>query len=184
MKPFEQKLRGAGEHRRRIISRQPTNRLTQALLGCDDPIPADEIFQTVERAKSRSLLDLVGTSLDEQAPGTGRPTAYEDVLATDLARLHSELNVYYSRLADAAHGEQQGVTPERIRHEIRSRERRLDSVESRLVNARGVAGLFAPPAKLDVIRGRLPNDAVLVEYFTAAPRSRCRSPPARRCSAA
>ena len=81
----------------------------------------------------------MGASLDEQAPDAGLSAASEDVLAADLARLHSELNVYYSRLADAAHGEQQGVTPERIRHEIRSRERRLDSVESRLVNARGAA---------------------------------------------
>ena len=141
--------------------------LITALLSCNDPALVDEIFQTVERAKSRSLLDLLGSSLGDDLPEAESDQGSSEPLAEELARLQSELNVYYSRMADASSGERAGALPERIRDEIRAREKRLESIESRLANTRGVAGLFAPPAELDAIRAYLPAGAALVEYFTA-----------------
>lgn len=137
--------------------------LVLALLGSGTRIK--EAFQTVQRAKSRSLLDLVGGALESSAQRKG---ADDDPLAAEAAELRSELNIYYSRLADASLGEASGEAPERISDEIHTRERRLESIEGRLASAStATAGWFAPTADIDAIRERLPGSAALVEYFIA-----------------
>ncbi len=124
-----------------------------------------EAFQTVQRAKSRALLDLVSGALESQAE---RPRPGDDPLLAEAAALRSELNIYYSRLADASLGESIGDAAERIRGEIRTRERRLRSIEDRLASASTVtASWFARTAGVETIRERLPENAALIEYFVA-----------------
>jgi tetratricopeptide (TPR) repeat protein len=125
-------------------------------------------FATVERAKSRALMDqLYGTleSVDVRCP-EGVDQA-EAALIAELNQLRAQLNVAYSRLAEV---QSRSGAPEAyaaIRARIQSIERQLDSLESRLATTRGVAGLHARPAELSTVQAALRDDAALVEYFTA-----------------
>jgi tetratricopeptide (TPR) repeat protein len=142
--------------------------LAATLLESGGASAIEEVFRTVEQAKSRSLLDLVTAALDADTPA--EEGALPGGLNEELSRVRSELNVFYSRLADASLGKSSPHSPDRIRDEIRAREQRLNSLESRLSSAGGVAALFARPAELEQVGAALPADTALIEYFSAANR--------------
>lgn len=128
-----------------------------------------EAFGAVEAAKSRSLLDLARGGVDtvELRPSPASDRA-EAALLAELSRVRAELNVLYSRLADARSAKPSPGPSDRWQRDIGARERRIVELESRLAAARGVAGLYAPPVDLATATGLVGSDTALVEYFVAA----------------
>ncbi len=131
------------------------------------PEATAEAFATVERAKSRALLDVVSGTVDVTVtPGADRHDPAEASLLTEMARLRAELNWHYSLLTeDASAGTAQEPTV--WQRAVRERERELDALQNRIAATRGVAGLYAPPIDLRAAQQMLPSDAALIEYFLA-----------------
>ncbi|MCG3125650.1 MAG: hypothetical protein CHACPFDD_00475 [Phycisphaerae bacterium] len=139
--------------------------LVAAALERADADGVAEAFRTVERAKSRSLLDLVARDVDDTA-GV-EPGSPDSELAAELARLRARVNQLYSRLADDTHERRDGERLRAWRAEIEHAERAARELEGRLASGRGIMELFASPAELDSVRAAVPPHAALVEYYVA-----------------
>ena len=129
-----------------------------------------EAFATVELAKSRALLDLVGGALDlAETDLAGVTDPSEAALVAEATQVRAELNWLYSRLAEADAVGQGGRHPDDAgwREALHARERELDAMQARLAAARGTVGLHAPPIDLAGARRLIPTDAALIEYFVA-----------------
>ncbi len=132
-------------------------------------------FFAAEQAKSRSLLDLVGSAA---AHPERTPDARDDpataALADEVTRLRGELNALYSRLGEPSEkDEAMRLDPAVWRREVRRRERDLEAVQCRLATVRGGAGLYAPTADLAAAQRLLGGDTVLIEYFLAGDELLC-----------
>lgn len=141
--------------------------LLRAWLARPD-IPLGPVFDTIERARSRSLLDLASGALEAAAAGSNGEDPEERELTERMARLRAELNVLYSRLADVR--TRASPSASTWRAAVEQRERALDELERRITSARGVNGLYARPASLETVQRCLPVGAGLIEYFAAAGR--------------
>lgn len=139
--------------------------LVLAALERNDADGLAEAFRTVERAKSRSLLDLVARDVDQTADP--EPAGQHGELAAELSRLRARINQLYSRLADDAHQRREAPQRRAWRDEIERAERSARELEGRLASGRGIMELFASPTELDAIRAALPAHAALVEYYVA-----------------
>ncbi|MBK8915591.1 MAG: CHAT domain-containing protein [Phycisphaerales bacterium] len=130
--------------------------LVQALLDRGGARDIAEAFEVMERARSRWLLD-------QLQPGAPSGPNADDPLEADLAAVQSELNGFYSRVADGDGG---GAAGDR-REDIRRCEQRLAQLESRIANAGGAVSLFAPPAPAADVQRRLAAGERLIQYFSA-----------------
>ncbi len=125
-------------------------------------------FLAAERAKSRSLLDVVSGAIDpihstERQPGDPAEAEIMD----ELVRLRSEVNGLYSQLSAPGHVDEPHRVTDQWRKALRQRERHLEGLESRLSTTQGVAGLYAPPVDLATAQMLVPPGAAMIEYFTA-----------------
>ncbi len=120
-------------------------------------------FHAAERAKGRSLLDMVSGAVDlAEPPAEDVADPAQAAIIRQIALLRGELNALYSTLdGDAA-----APTAE-WREAVRQRERELERAEGRLSSSRGVAGLYISAAGLAEVQGTLPGDAAVLEYFVA-----------------
>ncbi|MBL8877781.1 MAG: CHAT domain-containing protein [Phycisphaerales bacterium] len=134
---------------------------TQALLSRGAPGDEEHAFLYAERAKSRGLLDRVAVEVEMAPASPPQSDPQHQRLLTEFAALRAELNVLYSRMADA--GGTKALDAARSA-EVRGRQRRLTEIETQLSNTLGVTGFFAPPASATDIRGNLPADTALIEY--------------------
>ena len=149
--------------------------LVTTLLTHDGVDAVSGAFFAAEQAKSRSLLDLVGSTAQE----AGRsPEVEEDpataALAGEVRRLRGELNALYSRLGEPPDNDE----PMRLdttawRREVRRRERDLEVVQGRLATVCGGAGLYVPTADLAAAQRLLGADTMLIEYFLAGDELLC-----------
>jgi CHAT domain-containing protein len=141
--------------------------VTAALDQADGQSLADA-FAGIERAKSRSLLDLAQGALDTvDLQASDEADAVEAGIIGELGRLRAELNARYSRLADESFAGRESAATGVWQEEIAARERQIESLESRLATARGVAGLYRPPVDLAGVQALVTSDTALVEYFVA-----------------
>lgn len=155
----------AAFHRNRISIYED---LVATTLDAHDAQGVAEAFETIERAKSRSLLDLVQRGVDLPDVIAARATEDDDrALATELSRERATLSGLYSRLADAA-GDDGVEAAERLRGEIQRREKSLQTIESRLATAGTAAGLLARPIDLPAAQRLAPQNGAIVEYFSAS----------------
>jgi tetratricopeptide (TPR) repeat protein len=136
--------------------------LMLALLDMGGDEAAPRAFDVAERARSRSLLELlrgaVEARADEPDAGPG-----EQALAADHARCRARMEALYSRLADDVRGPG-GAAWQR---EVIELETRIEGIESRLAAARGGAGLFARPSTFEEIAAALAPGTTLIEYVCA-----------------
>jgi len=140
--------------------------LVLAALDRGDDAALAEAFATVERAKSRALLDIVRGVLDlaEARPDPNDPA--EAALLAWAADLRARLNWLYSQLDD--HGTTgQRQSPVDWRRAVQTQEHALEVMRERVATVRGAAGLDAPPTDLAGAHDALPADAAMVEYFVA-----------------
>ena len=134
------------------------------LLSRGDSTSLSAAFQTVERARSRVLLDAVLRSIDRTAAGSGASAQLRDEIMRVRARL-AALHASIARNAGEA-GERRGMTPALL-DELRSAEAEMERLVTRDQNTRGVASLFAQPLDTDTVLSRLESDDAMVAYFIA-----------------
>lgn len=129
--------------------------LLELHLGRGDDESLRQAFGVAERAKSRTLVDLLsGVITSRQA------VAIDPELASRLAALQSDLNATYNSFLDA--GDEANPA------ELRSRAARLEEEISQL-RLRAVADVTTPdqldqPLSFDVVQAQLPPGLVLLAY--------------------
>ncbi len=124
------------------------------------PQPAlGDLFEAVELAKSRTLLDRVGSALDV-APATGADAR----VAARCEELREDLSALFSRLADHHHAGRT-LNLSEWQERTRDRQRELESLEQRRASAgqRDITRLR--PIDLDGFAATLGVDAAAVEFF-------------------
>lgn len=129
------------------------------LLASDDPDALDRAFATIERARSRLLLDTVLRAIDRSGDA--------DAAGGDLARLRARLAALHAEgLRDAGEeGTRRGVSPERLQA-LRATEAAIDACIVRdHVRRGGLASLYAEPVPTPDLRRALAPDDLLVSYF-------------------
>ncbi len=136
--------------------------LVAAALDHDERANAGLAFTTLERAKCRSLLDMVqgGIALAEQVVGALESPEEARLLAR-LSGLRSELNALYARVG-GEHGVPGLRGPQGER--VVAIERDIAHIEGRLASTRRFGEIFGTPAELDDVRAILPPATALVEY--------------------
>lgn len=140
--------------------------LALALLALESDAGLPELFRTVERAKSRSLLDSLARALAEGAPDAEAGSDPE--LAAFHARaegIRAELNALYARLSENWPASEEAR--EAWRSAVHAAERELRAVETRIASRAPLATLHTPPAELDEVCSAIEDDTVLIEYFAA-----------------
>ena len=156
----------AAFHGNRLVAYED---LVLAAIDGDDARQRSLMFSTIERAKSRALLDLVGGAVWSDEIDVVRGGDRTDAaLAAGLDRLGAELNAAYSRLADSQSDEAPSVPSRGVQEKIALLERRLEAMEGRLANTRGAASLRASTVELQTLQDALDPGVTLVEYFSAA----------------
>ncbi len=141
--------------------------VVQALSG-DGPDAIAEAFSTVERAKSRALLDLVSGALDlgdGTEPDRDDPAAVR--LQNEMARLRAELNWCYSQLTEVGNNKAGPPKADDWHHAVQQLERDLEALQNRMVVSRGAAGHDTPPVDLATAQSLVPAGGALIEYFLA-----------------
>ena len=144
---------------------------------------AEEMFDTIEQAKSRTLRDLFLALTRAQRPTEAGVMRHVTPLETpedrEMRNLREELNWYYHRTdleqvgqeaAPDAERTYRAQQVERLQAEIRSREKKLIRLlRQRPASAADPVG-SAPPLNVRAIRAALGPSRVLVEYFRAGDR--------------
>ncbi|MBT8484471.1 MAG: CHAT domain-containing protein [Phycisphaerae bacterium] len=135
-------------------------RLADALIRDGGESALTEAFATIERAKSRALLDRVagGADLADVDPGAAADPA-EVGLVRAIATAHGELNAMYARLPE------RGADVARWKDTLQEVESRIRELERRLDATSGLGGLFATPIELAEVQPLLQDRTALVEYF-------------------
>src|SRR5262249_23891030 len=123
--------------------------------------PLREVFDTVERAKSRTLLDQVAASVGTVTD----PSPAND--AEVLQRLREELNWYYRRLAIE---EEKGnpfsnANVQQLLQEIQMRELRFRQVLRDTPSISNLPLQSITPFKLEDIQRAIPHGTAIIEYF-------------------
>ena len=135
------------------------------LLARADSKSLADAFMTVERARSRVLLDAVLRSIDRTTSGAqGAPSPARD----EMTRLRARLAALHASVARSAgeSGERRGVSPALL-EELRGAEHEMERLVAREQNARGVASLFAQPLSASEVLARLESDDAMIAYFIA-----------------
>ena len=140
------------------------------LLARADAKSLADAFVTVERARSRVLLDAVLRSIDRSTAAPGQDSAGAAAAQTrdEIARLRARLATLHSSVARnaAESGERRGVTPTLL-EELRTAEQEMERLVTRAQSARGVASLFAQPLDAGEVLARLEHDDAMIAYFIA-----------------
>lgn len=133
-----------------------------------DPAGAGpRVFDLIERAKSRSLADLIAFRARGLRPRSGGAGAAGDKLRDLREKINYASHQIESEGWRVRHESEQRIT--RLRREIRSYEDELAAILGKLHEADhefvDVQGAVA--VGLDAIQAALPDDATLVEYYQA-----------------
>lgn len=137
--------------------------LVLARFARGDAASIEQVLATIERAKSRTLLDLVQRSIDT-LPRHAWP---DDPLSAELARVRARLNALYAGWGETtADGERRAGSPRRTAA-IAEAESRVAELTRRIAAAAGERSLHAEPLHAETIRARLAPSERLVEYFRA-----------------
>ncbi|MHC4991037.1 MAG: CHAT domain-containing protein, partial [Planctomycetota bacterium] len=139
--------------------------LVRALLDLAEPGHLARAFATIEKAKSRALLDVVcglleANEADDDRARSGQP----DAVLSELLVHRRHLNALYSRLDDLGDA-RAPTTLEAWRDEVASCMRQIQVLDARLSARHGVGDLLAEPASLAGIQARLAPRTLLLEYF-------------------
>jgi CHAT domain-containing protein len=139
--------------------------MVRMCLNGGTPADEEEAFGYIERAKSRSLADLIAFRAHSLPASTGGHRH----LISQVQTLREELN-WYSRalqLQESRNGNARDPRIEKLRRSARDCEHRLMEAMGNLrVEDREFANLQgAAPIDLEAIRSSLPADAMLLQYY-------------------
>lgn len=123
-----------------------------------------EIFEYIEQAKSRILIELITGHVSP----TVLPCEEESESLNRIRNLREELNWYYRRIG-VEECRREEILPgriDRLMADVRERERELQALCRELPPRQAErAGLPTPPITLEEVQEALPPDTTLVEYF-------------------
>lgn len=140
-----------------------------AVLDMDGPGAADEAFTLAERAKSRSLLDLLrGGAHVVESLGSSATDTDEAELLSEVSRLRGELNALYAQLDDPSR--RKGADLPEWRRSVRDYEVRISGLERRLAATHRYSAVFGDPVGLDAATAMLGQNTGLVEFFVESGR--------------
>ncbi len=143
-------------------------RMYAALVSCALEEGTDEAtrlaLDTVERAKSRALLDLTRQAADPVELALRREGSHEAQLARRLLDKRSQLDALYSRLAEERFADQ-AASEGGDRAAIRTLEQTVAELESRLASVSDRRGLLGTPRSTDELQGTLDPDSAILEYY-------------------
>ncbi len=137
-----------------------------ALLESSSDEALAEAFETIERARSRSLLDLV------RGGGQGRGGAElgDEPLRERADRLRSQLNALFSQLMRDDGDRRAGPLDARWREAVQAREEELVALEARLDATRRGDDLLANSQGLPAVQRVLGAREALIEFFALGDR--------------
>ncbi|HEX5690681.1 MAG TPA: CHAT domain-containing protein, partial [Roseiflexaceae bacterium] len=144
--------------------------LAVALLDRDGDADIAEAFAVCERAKSRTLQELMRAELQSGAH-TSETSHHDDAEASLVQRLdaaRAELNALYSVLDDDCRNSP--ARQEQWRRDVRRREEEVAELDARLATTAangGLASVFAPTVNASAAQRVLSECAGIIEYFTA-----------------
>ncbi len=137
--------------------------LVLALLDQDAERRLPDALRTIEQARSRSLLDVIGGALAlDAAVEASDPRQAQ--LAEQARALRGALNALYSRLSETP---ATGAQAEHWRTAIAERETQLRAVENRLLSTHAAVRYYVPPVGLETLQAELGPGDVVAEYFLA-----------------
>ncbi len=130
--------------------------------GDADGAPA-EVFDYIEQAKSRSLLDVLSTSRSASWLAPQGQTEF----ARRVRDLREELNWYFHKIEMAQFNHASQPELARLRRESRRRERELLELlrEHSSEDDRGTNSPVSVALDVEQVRQSLPPDALILEYF-------------------
>ncbi|MCA9305036.1 MAG: CHAT domain-containing protein [Phycisphaerales bacterium] len=138
--------------------------LARLELDQDSADAADRAFNTIERSRSRALLDMVhgGVELTEHIAHAAESDQESEYLKR-LAAKRSELNAFFSWIeSDSARGRH---AREAAGDRLATLEREIASLEGRLAATRRFTEVFGDPVTADRLRSRLAPGTALIAYF-------------------
>ena len=127
-----------------------------------------EAFETTERARGRTLLDLLGGGAEIDAAAGAEDDATRNLLR-DLADARADLNAVYSALDPTASGPSHAQWIEKVR----GAEDRVTAIETRLHASRRVRELLGVPESFGRIAAELDPGQALVSYWIDGESMRC-----------
>ena len=139
-----------------------------AILDFNAPGAATAALQIIEQAKARSTLELMaspGTD-DVLNPAAPSDNPADDGLLLAVQSKREELNAAYATLDDGFAKPRASAASVSWAQRVADAERALEDVENRLATSGRFAGAFAAPASLSEVQSSLPDDTLLLEYFS------------------
>lgn len=127
-----------------------------------------EAFEITERARGRTLLDLLGGGAELDAAASAEDDATRGLLR-DLSHARAELNAVYTGLDPAASGD----VHTRWIEDVRRSEDRVTALETRLHSSRRVRELLGVPEPFGRIAAELAGGQALVSYWLDGDALRC-----------
>jgi CHAT domain-containing protein/tetratricopeptide (TPR) repeat protein len=143
----------------------PYAELARLALRSNGPLRGAEALGYVERARSRSLLDMIDGAVDARwKPRDG----FEAELSVRVDRLREELNWFYSRINRAAAGEgaRDPQTMAGLYAAVQERETAVADIDRQVQQRSGTRPGRPEPVDVSELQRALGADTVLVEYFS------------------
>jgi tetratricopeptide (TPR) repeat protein len=139
-----------------------------AMLDRNAPTAAAEALEIVEQAKARSTLELMSTPIADEGfcPADTDERRADDSLLQAVQCKREELNAAYATLDDGFAKPRAAAASVTWAQRVADAERALEDVENRLATSGRFAGAFAAPASLNEVQDVLPDDTLLLEYFS------------------
>ncbi|MGB1251947.1 MAG: CHAT domain-containing protein [Candidatus Promineifilaceae bacterium] len=142
--------------------------LVQLCLEINTPASLEEAFITVERAKSRALLDTMARNKVTDAVAVPAPSEEEDLLGK-MRELQRDLSWHYNKLNNPLDGgERSSRYLVSLNMAVDEREQRLHKLIRRLRTSQATSENFSliTPITVKALQALLPNDLLLLEYYT------------------
>lgn len=134
--------------------------LVQLHLDRDDDVGLRRAFNTAERAKSRTLVDLIGGGIEprpSRQTGTG--------MGARLQALQADLNVVYNELLGPRDGGQAGARLPDLRKRAAELEQEISQLRLQSAAVSPVSDPFGTPLSLEAVQDQLPLDVILLTYY-------------------
>lgn len=139
--------------------------LVQVLLESGVATAQTELFETIERAKCRSLADSV-RGIVVSVGGDQPPSPFDEPLRREHARAAAELNALYCRLADATHSGRDIPDWDGWAAALRQRQQSLTALETRMQST-ARERVTESAMSFAGVQQQVMRDVAIVEYFCA-----------------
>lgn len=135
--------------------------LIQLYLAHADETNIQRAFYTAERAKSRTLVELMTGMIDPKEVRQLDPE-----LASRLQNLQADLNGVYNKLLDFGGESKSKLLGSNLQTRAAELEQEISRLRLQAASAAPTINPFEPPLSLEAIQAQLPPDIILLSYYT------------------